>query len=144
MTTWIVAVLASLAAAYLGLLTLLWWARSAGLSLGEGIRFGPELVGLVRRIAGDEDLPRSVRVRLWMLLAYLLCPVDLVPDFLPVIGYADDLIVVALALRSVLKAAGPEAVTRHWRGSPAGLSAVLRLSGLDAAEREREARTDGS
>jgi uncharacterized membrane protein YkvA (DUF1232 family) len=132
MMAWIAGVLGSLAAAYLGLLLLLWWARPAGLSLGEGMRFGPELVGLVRRVARDDDLPRSVRVRLWLLLAYLLCPIDLVPDFLPVIGYADDLIVVALALRSVLKAAGPAMITRHWRGSPAGLSAVLRLAGSTA------------
>jgi uncharacterized membrane protein YkvA (DUF1232 family) len=63
------------------------------------------------------------------LIAYLLMPIDLVPDFIPVLGYADDAVVVALALRSVVRAAGPEALDRHWSGSEAGLAAVRRLAG---------------
>jgi uncharacterized membrane protein YkvA (DUF1232 family) len=69
-----------------------------------------------------------VRVRLVLLLAYLLSPIDLVPDFVPVIGYADDAVIVALVLRSVLKRAGPEALQRHWPGSPAGLDIILRAA----------------
>jgi len=53
-----------------------------------------------------------------------------VPDFIPVLGYADDAIVVALALRRVVRAAGPGALERHWTGTPAGLVIVRRLAGL--------------
>ena len=81
-------------------------------------------------MAADPGVPRGVRWRLWALLAYLVLPVDLVPDFVPVVGYADDAVVVALALRSVVRSAGPEALDRHWPGTPQGLRAVRRLAGL--------------
>ena len=95
----------------------------------EALRLLPDVVRLVRRLAADRELPRGVRVRLWVLLAYLLSPIDLVPDFLPVLGYADDVVVVALALRAVVRRAGGDALERHWPGTPAGLSVVSRLTG---------------
>lgn len=98
--------------------------------LGEMLRLLPDLLRLLKRLAGDADLPRGVRVRLWLLLAYLAVPIDLIPDFIPVIGYADDAIIVALALRSVARRAGPQALDQHWPGSPAGLAAVLRAAGI--------------
>lgn len=105
-------------------------ARPAGATLGDAARLVPDLVGLVRRLAGDGSLPRSTRITLGLLVGYLVFPIDLVPDFLPVIGYADDAIVIALALRRVVRVAGVEAVERHWRGSDAGLAVVRRLAGL--------------
>jgi uncharacterized membrane protein YkvA (DUF1232 family) len=98
--------------------------------LREMLRLLPDLLRLLKRLAGDRDLPRGVRVRLWLLLVYLAVPIDLIPDFIPVIGYADDAIIVALALRSVARRAGPQALHRHWPGSPAGLAAVLRTAGI--------------
>ena len=77
-----------------------------------------------------------MRVRLWLLLAYLLSPVDLVPDVVPVLGYADDVVVVALALRSVVRRAGAEALARHWPGDAAGLAVVSRLAGRPRPDRE--------
>jgi uncharacterized membrane protein YkvA (DUF1232 family) len=79
-------------------------------------------------LARDRSLPGGVRVRLWLLLGYLALPIDLVPDFVPVIGYADDAVAVALALRSVVRRAGPEPLARHWPGTPDGLAAVRRLA----------------
>lgn len=107
-------------------------ARRTGrqVSLVEAARLVPDVVRLLRRLAVDPELPRGVRVRLWLLLGYLLMPVDLVPDFIPVIGYADDAVVVAVALRSVVRRAGPESLERHWPGTPEGLAAVRRLAGL--------------
>jgi uncharacterized membrane protein YkvA (DUF1232 family) len=69
-------------------------------------------------------------VRLWLLFAYLAMPIDLVPDFLPVIGYADDAIIVAAALRSVVRRAGPEALREHWPGTEDGLAVLWRVAGL--------------
>lgn len=121
-------------------LLLLWLALIAALllagrrygrpSLSEMLRLLPDLLRLLKRLAGDKTLPRGVRVRLWLLMIYLAVPVDLIPDFIPVIGYADDAIIVALALRSVARRAGPQALHRHWPGSPAGLAAVLRATGV--------------
>ncbi len=63
--------------------------------------------------ARDKTVPTGVRVRLVLLLVYLASPIDLIPDFIPVVGYLDDAIVVALVLRSVTRHAGPDAVGRH-------------------------------
>jgi uncharacterized membrane protein YkvA (DUF1232 family) len=98
--------------------------------LGEMLRLLPDLLRLLKHLAGDRSLPGGVRVRLWLLLAYLAVPIDLIPDFIPVVGYADDAIIVALALRSVTRRAGLPALRRHWPGSEAGLAAVLRAAGI--------------
>ncbi len=111
-------------------LALLWRARPEDLTVREALRLLPDLVRLVRRLAADRSLPRGVRVRLWLLLAYLVSPLDLIPDVIPVLGYADDVVVVALALRSVVRVAGARAVQRAWPGGPAGLAVVRRLAGL--------------
>ena len=94
----------------------------------EILRLLPDLVRLLKRLTGDPTLPRGVRVRVWLLLVYLAIPVDLVPDFIPVVGYADDVVIVALVLRSVARKTGPQTLARHWPGSEAGLAAVLRAS----------------
>ena len=68
-----------------------------------------------------------------LLTAYLLMPFDLVPDFIPVVGWADDALVVVWGLRSIARAAGIEAVDRHWPGSADSLLALKRLAGLPSA-----------
>ena len=100
------------------------------ISLRDALRLGPDLLGLIRRLAADRSVPVWARVLLGLLAVYLVVPIDLVPDFLPVIGYADDVVVIAVTLRAVVRAAGPEALTRHWKGSDAGLRAVRALAGL--------------
>lgn len=98
--------------------------------LREAVRLVPDVVRLLRRLAADPLLPRRVRWTLGLLLGYLVLPVDLVPDVVPVVGYLDDAVAVALALRAVVRRAGPEALTRHWPGTPEGLRAVRALAGL--------------
>ena len=104
--------------------------KPADANLTEVLRLLPDTVVLLRRFAGDPDLPRGVRIRLLLLLAYMLLPIDLIPDFIPVVGFADDAIIVAVALRSVVRHAGPEALDAHWPGTPRGLDAVKRLAGI--------------
>jgi uncharacterized membrane protein YkvA (DUF1232 family) len=107
------------------------WRSSRGIGgLSESARLLPDVIRLVSRLARDRSLSRGVRMRLWLLLGYLASPLDLIPDFIPVVGYADDAIVAALALRSVVRAAGPEPLERHWPGTPDGLLVVRRLAGL--------------
>jgi uncharacterized membrane protein YkvA (DUF1232 family) len=124
------AVAGGLLVLWLVLLALLWRGRPEELTARGAMRLLPDVVRLVRRLAADRSLPRGVRVRLWLLLGYLLSPIDLVPDVIPVIGYADDVVVVAWALRSVVRRAGADALTRHWPGEPAGLAVVSRLAGV--------------
>ena len=66
-----------------------------------------------------------------LLLAYLAFPIDLIPDFIPVLGYADDAIIVAAVLRSVVRRAGIDSVRAHWPGTDDGFAAVARLTGLN-------------
>lgn len=126
-------ILAGLVLVYSTLLALLWrYARRHPdtVSMREGLRLLPDLLRLIKRLAFDRKVPAGVRLRLFVLLAYLASPIDLVPDFLPVIGYADDAVVIALVLRSVVRRAGPEAIDHHWPGGPAGLQLVHRLAGI--------------
>jgi uncharacterized membrane protein YkvA (DUF1232 family) len=115
---------------YLGLLGALLVARPKGNLLRETLRLLPDLLRLLQRVAGDADVPRAVRLRLWLLLGYLAIPIDLVPDFVPVLGYADDAIIVAVGLRSVVRRAGAPVIRRHWPGTDDGLAALARLIGM--------------
>ena len=85
---------------------------------------------LLRRLATDRGVPRGVRIRLALLMAYLAIPIDLIPDFIPVLGYADDAIVVTLVLRGTVRRAGLAAVRAHWPGTEDGFAALCRLTGL--------------
>jgi uncharacterized membrane protein YkvA (DUF1232 family) len=117
--------------AYAVLLFLLWlYARRhpETVTMKDALRLLPDLLRLIRRLAADRTVAVGVRIRLVLLLAYLLSPIDLVPDFIPVIGYADDAVIVALVLRAVIKRAGEDAVRGHWPGSPAGLDIVLQAA----------------
>ena len=135
MSTWpqvLLSVLGGLLLLWVALMMALWMSKPDDVRLRDAMRLLPDLLRLLKRLAGDDSLPRGVRVRLWLLLGYLAMPIDLVPDFIPVLGYADDAVVVAVALRSVTRRAGPQALDRHWPGTPEGLAAVRRLAGLPA------------
>jgi uncharacterized membrane protein YkvA (DUF1232 family) len=123
----------ALAVAWVALVVFLLAARPRGSVLKEALRVLPDTLRLLRRLAADRSLPRGVRVRLWLLFAYLASPIDVVPDFIPVIGYADDAVIIAAVLRSVVRRAGREAIVRHWPGTEDGLSALWRVASLPAA-----------
>jgi len=106
------------------------FARPKGSLVKEAMRLFPDTLRLLRRLATDSTLPRGVRVRLWLLFVYLAVPVDIIPDFIPVIGYADDAIIVCAVLRSVVRRAGADAIRRHWPGTQAGLAALWRVARL--------------
>ena len=124
-------ILAALLLAWLALVVALIIVRPRGGLLREALRLLPDVLRLVRRLAADRALPREVRVRLGLLLAYLAVPIDLIPDFVPVLGYADDAIIVTAVLRGVVRRAGIDAVRAHWPGTDDGFTALTRLTGLD-------------
>ncbi|MET1038938.1 MAG: YkvA family protein [Aeromicrobium sp.] len=136
MNSWwqaVAAVAGGLVVVWILLIAVLWWqGRKHADPVGrrDALRLVPDVVRLLRRLASDRTLPRGVRVRIVLLGVYLASPVDLVPDVIPVIGYADDVVIVAWVLRSVVRRAGPEALDRHWAGTEEGLAAVKRLAGV--------------
>lgn len=122
-----------LLACWLILLAVLAVTRPRGNLLTEAVRLLPDLLRLVSRLARDRTLPRRTRWLLWGLAGYLALPIDLVPDFIPVLGYADDAIVIAVVLRIVIRQSGPDMLAEHWPGTDDGLDVVRRLAGLPAA-----------
>jgi uncharacterized membrane protein YkvA (DUF1232 family) len=126
----LIVVVASVTAAWLLAIALLvamgrrWAAR-------EFASFLPNLVLLFRGLARDPRVPRRSRLLLLFGLLWVLSPIDLIPEFIPVAGPLDDAIVAVLVLRHVLRRAGRAVVSSHWRGDPAVLHRLLRLTGVD-------------
>jgi uncharacterized membrane protein YkvA (DUF1232 family) len=90
--------------------------------------FLPDCIVLVRRLLADDRIPRSRKALMFALIAYVAMPFDLVPDFIPVAGQFDDAIVVAIVLRVVLRAGGPELLSEHWPGPESSRDAIVRLA----------------
>jgi uncharacterized membrane protein YkvA (DUF1232 family) len=124
-------IVAGLLLAWAVLVAALWLGKPDVYDVKEALRLLPDLLRLIKRMAADADTPRGIRIGLAVLLVYLASPIDLIPDFIPVLGYADDAIIVALVLRWTTRHAGADTVTRHWPGTPQGLAAVNRLCRLN-------------
>jgi uncharacterized membrane protein YkvA (DUF1232 family) len=90
--------------------------------------FIPDCLILLRRLLGDERVPRRRKVVLVALVAYLVMPIDLVPDFIPIAGQLDDVIIAAAALRYALRSGGPALLREHWPGPEVSLNAVIRVA----------------
>jgi uncharacterized membrane protein YkvA (DUF1232 family) len=90
--------------------------------------FLPDCIVLVRRLLADDRVPRSRKALMFALIAYVAMPFDLVPDFIPVAGQFDDAILVAIVLRVVLRAGGPELLSEHWPGPESSRDAIVRLA----------------
>jgi uncharacterized membrane protein YkvA (DUF1232 family) len=126
----VMGVIAAMSLTWLLLVGFLVIVRPRGISLNDARRFVPDLARLLADLSRHSEVSRKVRRRLAMLLAYLAMPIDLIPDFIPVLGYADDIIVIAYVLRSIVRTSGPEALENHWRGSPEGLRLLRQLAGI--------------
>ena len=116
----------ALAVAWVALVALLFALRSPGQSVGELARVFPDSFRLAAALYRDGTLPSAVRWRLRIALLYNIQPINLIPDVIPVIGFADNVAVLAWALRGTVGIAGPSAVKRHWKGSPESLFTLYR------------------
>ena len=88
----------------------------------------PNLLILFKGLARDARVPRGSKALLVLGAVWFASPIDLIPEFIPVLGPLDDAVVAALILRHILRTAGPDVVAEHWRGDPATLNKLLRLS----------------
>lgn len=123
----IISVSAALLLSWLALIVALAIRRPKGSLLKEALRLLPDLLRLLKRLTTDRTLPVGVRVRVALLFVYLALPIDIIPDFVPVLGYADDAIIVILVLRSVCRRVSVEALRAAWPGSDDGFAALQRL-----------------
>ena len=111
------------------LIALLWIFRPRETNLGELIRLVPDLLRLVRYLIGDGAVPLGARVALVVLLAWLISPIDLIPEFIPVLGPLDDVVVAVLVLRYVRRRVGLEELRDRWTGTPEGFALLSRIIG---------------
>jgi uncharacterized membrane protein YkvA (DUF1232 family) len=88
----------------------------------------PNLVLLFKDLLRDPEVPRGAKISLGIAAVWLASPIDLLPEFLPVLGPLDDAVVAALVLRYLVRRSGPEVVRRHWRGEPRVLEMMLRAA----------------
>jgi uncharacterized membrane protein YkvA (DUF1232 family) len=91
-------------------------------------RFVPDCVVLFQRLLSDPRVAWWRKGVLVLAIVYLASPIDLVPDFIPIAGQVDDVIVMALALRVVLRGSGPTLLAEHWPGPPSSLAVIGRLA----------------
>ena len=105
MPWWLVAIVAAAMSALIGGLIFIIWLRRQSMSPAEGKAYlrglGVDLIrlpGRLRRVANDPRTPRRARWWLIGLAIYIASPIDIIPDFLPVIGYLDEVILVPLIL----------------------------------------------
>ena len=127
--TVVVSIAAGLLVAWALLLVVLWLVRPRDVGLRDLVAVVPDVLRLVRSLLGDRTAPLGVRLALGGLLVWLLSPIDLIPEFIPVLGPLDDVIVAVLVLRYVQRRLGTDELQRRWPGSEPGLALLLRLIG---------------
>jgi uncharacterized membrane protein YkvA (DUF1232 family) len=121
------AIVIGLVVIWLTLLAVLWLLRPRDVGAGELVRVVPDLVRLCRGLLLDPGAPRGVRVALLVLLAWLINPIDLVPEFIPVLGPLDDIVVAVVVLRYVRRRLGDDALRARWPGTDAGFDTLVRV-----------------
>jgi uncharacterized membrane protein YkvA (DUF1232 family) len=77
----------------------------------------PHMAKLMIRLLRDPRVPRRTKLVVGAAVAYVISPIDLIPDFIPVIGLADDILLMTFAINHMVEVAGEEVVLEHWDGS---------------------------
>ncbi|MCP4305287.1 MAG: DUF1232 domain-containing protein [bacterium] len=95
----------------------------------EAVLLGPNLVKLLYRLLRDRRVPLQRRLAMTLVAAYIVSPIDVIPDFVPVLGSVDDILVLAFAIDYLLQASPPEIVDLYWDGSADGLELIRGIAG---------------
>ena len=125
----VVAVLLGIVALWLVLLAIFWALRPKGASTRELIRLIPDVLRLLRSLISDRATPLDVRIVLVGLVAWVVSPIDLIPEFIPVLGPLDDVVVAVVAMRYVRRRVGIDDLRARWTGTPDGFALLARVIG---------------
>lgn len=93
----------------------------------------PDIARLLWRVVRDERVPRLVRGGLVGLAAYFALPIDVVPDWIPLLGRVDDVVVLTVGVRTLLRRVPEPILREHWSGERHVLAALLGRSPVDTA-----------
>jgi uncharacterized membrane protein YkvA (DUF1232 family) len=131
----VVALLAGIVVLWGVFLVIFWALRPRGVSTREIVRVVPDVVRLLRALLVDRTTPLDVRIVLGGLLVWIVSPIDLIPEFIPVLGPLDDVVVAVVAMRYVRRRLGADALRARWPGTDDGFALLLRVigSGVPAA-----------
>ena len=115
---------------WLLLVALLWLHRPSRELVMPALLLLPQIVRLLRSLLADPTTPRSLRWAFIVAAVWIASPIDLLPEFLPVIGPLDDVLVAVLVLRWAFRRLGSATLREHWSGSDEGFGLLQRLIGL--------------
>lgn len=88
----------------------------------------PRLGRMLISLAADRDVPTSAKVVLAALAVYLASPIDLLPDFIPLLGYLDDVVLAAVVVDGVLSFLDRSLILRYWPGTADSLERVAAVA----------------
>lgn len=125
----ILAIMGGLVLLWALVLALLLVFRPTGVQLRELIRVVPDVVRLLRSLIGDRSTPLDVRLVLGFLVLWIVSPIDLIPEFIPLLGPLDDVVVAAVALRYTRRRLGIEELRRRWSGTDDSFALLVRMVG---------------
>ena len=125
----IVAIAVGLVAVWALFLVLFWALRPKGVAIRELLGLIPDVLRLLRSVIGDRSAPADVRLVLVGLLAWILSPIDLIPEFIPVLGPLDDVVVAVVAMRYMRRRVGVADLRARWTGTDDGFALLLRVIG---------------
>jgi uncharacterized membrane protein YkvA (DUF1232 family) len=126
---WLLGIIIAFIVLWLVLLGVFWALRPKGVSVREILGLVPDVIRLLRSVIGDRSAPLDVRLVLVGLMAWILSPIDLIPEFIPVLGPLDDVVVAVVAMRYVRRRVGVKDLRARWTGSDAGFVLLLRVIG---------------
>ena len=121
----LIGIVIALVVVWAGFLVLFWVLRPKGVALREVFAVIPDVIRLLRSVIGDRSAPLDTRLVLVGLLAWIVSPIDLIPEFIPVLGPLDDVVVAVVALRYVRRRLGVEDLRRRWSGTADGFRAPV-------------------
>ena len=125
--TALIAIGVALVAFWAAMLLVFWVFRPKGVPVREILGVIPDVLRLLRSLITDRWAPMDVRLVLVGLVAWILSPIDLIPEFIPVIGPLDDVVVAVVAMRYVRRRIGIDELRARWTGTSDGFDLLVRV-----------------
>jgi len=101
-----------------------------GGKLGEYLFLLPDFFILLTRLMLDKRVSGKMKLTVGGIIAYLMMPLDIIPDFIPIIGHIDDLVLVVIGLNKVLNEIEPQVLIDNWSGDGEVLEQIQKITAL--------------